>query len=151
MHSFSGQLLLVTLIQGEKKHTSHSCSYPKDGHKRDTTKANNMVAIQANKELCVGATSLNNSEKFEDCHTPPLLERHETAIVDSGCTGYFLLINAPFRNKFKSRNPLRVSFPNGETMESTHTASLDIPELSEAASVAHIFSGIANHSLFSVG
>jgi hypothetical protein len=36
-------------------------------------------------------------------------------------------------------------------MESTHTASLDIPELDKAASMAHIFSGMVNHSLLSVG
>jgi hypothetical protein len=36
-------------------------------------------------------------------------------------------------------------------MESTHTASLDIPELNKAASIAHIFPGMANHSLLSVG
>jgi hypothetical protein len=36
-------------------------------------------------------------------------------------------------------------------MESTHTASLEIPELSEAASVAHGFPALANDSLLSVG
>jgi hypothetical protein len=32
-----------------------------------------------------------------------------------------------------------------------HTASLDIPELRKAASIAHILPGMANHSLLSVG
>jgi hypothetical protein len=41
--------------------------------------------------------------------------------------------------------------PNGATMESSHTAELDIPELNANASKAHIFPGIANHSLLSVG
>jgi hypothetical protein len=36
-------------------------------------------------------------------------------------------------------------------MDSTQTASLDIPELSEAASVAHFFPGMANHYFLSVG
>jgi hypothetical protein len=36
-------------------------------------------------------------------------------------------------------------------MESSHTAELDIPELNAAASKAHIFPGMANHSLLSVG
>jgi hypothetical protein len=35
-------------------------------------------------------------------------------------------------------------------MESTHTASLDIPKLNKSASIAHIFSGMVNHSLLSV-
>jgi hypothetical protein len=88
---------------------------------------------------------------FEDYRTPPILKPHETEIVDSGCTGHFLLANAPCLNKFKSHNPLTVRLPNGATMESTHTASLDIPELNKAASIAHIFLGMANHSLLSVG
>jgi hypothetical protein len=88
---------------------------------------------------------------FEDCRTPPLLKPHETAIVDSGCKGHFMLINAPCLNKIKSQNPLTVRLPNGVTVESTHTASLDIPKLNKAASIAHIFPGMANHSLLSVG
>jgi hypothetical protein len=88
---------------------------------------------------------------FEDCRTPPLLEPHETAIVDSGCTGHFLLVNAPCLNKFKSQNPLTVRLPNGATMESNHTASLDIPKLNKASSMVRIFTGMANHYLLSVG
>jgi hypothetical protein len=88
---------------------------------------------------------------FEVCRTPPLLKQHETAIVDSGCTGHFILVNAPCLNKVKSRNPLTVRLPNGATMESSHTAELDIPELNAAASKAHVFPGMTNHSLLSVG
>jgi hypothetical protein len=36
-------------------------------------------------------------------------------------------------------------------MDSSHTAELDIPELNAAASKAHVFPGMANHSLLSVG
>jgi hypothetical protein len=71
--------------------------------------------------------------------------------VDSGCTGHFLLINAPCLKKVKSWTPLAVRLPNGATMESSHTAELDIPELNAAASNAHVFPGMANHSLLSVG
>jgi hypothetical protein len=88
---------------------------------------------------------------FEDCRIPPLLKPHETAIVDSGCTGHFLLVNTPCLNKIKSQNPLTVRLPNGATMESSHTAALNIPELNKAASIAHISPGMANHSLLSVG
>jgi hypothetical protein len=97
------------------------------------------------------ATSKHNSKKFEDCCTPPLLHHHDTVIVDSGCSENFLFINAPCCNSTKYVNPLRVIFPNGDTMDSTHTASLDIPELSEAASVAHVFPDVENNSLLSVG
>jgi hypothetical protein len=99
----------------------------------------------------LGATSKNNSKTFDDCHTPPLLKNNETALVDSGCTGHFLLSNAQSLNKKVTNNPLTVIFPNGQTMESTHTAFLYIPELSKAASAAHIFSAMENNSLLSVG
>jgi hypothetical protein len=46
---------------------------------------------------------------------------------------------------------LTVRLPNGATMESSHTADLDIPELNAAASKANVFPGMAHHSLFSVG
>jgi hypothetical protein len=44
-----------------------------------------------------------------------------------------------------------VRLPNGATMESSHTAELDIPELNAAAYIAHVFPGMANHTLLSVG
>jgi hypothetical protein len=71
-------------------------------------------------------------------------------MVDSGCTVHFLLVNAPCLNKVKSLTPLTVCLPNGATMESSHTSDLDIPELNAAASNAHVFPGMANHSLLSV-
>jgi hypothetical protein len=71
--------------------------------------------------------------------------------VEYGCTGHFLLVNAPCLNKVKSRTPLTVRLPNGATLESSHTAELDIPELNAAASKAHVFPGMANHYLLSVG
>jgi hypothetical protein len=46
---------------------------------------------------------------------------------------------------------LTVRLPNGATMESYHTDELYIPELNAAASKAHVFPGMANHSLLSVG
>jgi hypothetical protein len=47
--------------------------------------------------------------------------------------------------KVKSQNPLTVRLPNGATMESSHTSALNISELSAAASIAHVFRGIASH------
>jgi hypothetical protein len=71
--------------------------------------------------------------------------------VDSGFTGHFLLVTAPCLNKVISRNPLTVRLPNGATMESSHTADLDIPGLNAAASKAHVFPDMVSHSLLSVG
>jgi hypothetical protein len=71
--------------------------------------------------------------------------------MDSGCTGHFLLVNVPCLKKVKSSTPLTVRLPNGATVESYHADELDIPELNAAASKAHVFPRMANHSLLSVG
>jgi hypothetical protein len=93
----------------------------------------------------------DNFKKINQClktvEHPTLLKTHETAIVDYGCTGHFLLVNTPCLNKVKYQNPLTVRLPNGATMESSHNAALDIPELNTAASIAQVFPGMANHSL----
>jgi hypothetical protein len=44
-----------------------------------------------------------------------------------------------------------VRLPNGATMESSHTADLDIPKLNAAASKAHFCPEMENHSLLSIG
>jgi hypothetical protein len=54
-------------------------------------------------------------------------------------------------NKVKSQTPLTVRLSSGATMESSHTAELDIPELNAAAYKSRVFPGMANHSLLSVG
>jgi hypothetical protein len=71
--------------------------------------------------------------------------------MDLGCTGHFLLVNAPCFNKVESRTPLTVRLPNGATMESSHTTDLDIPKLNAAASKSNVLPGMAHHSLLSVG
>jgi hypothetical protein len=71
--------------------------------------------------------------------------------VDSGCTGHFLLVNVPCLNKVKSRTPLTVRLPSGATMESSHTAKLEIPRVSAPPSKAHYSPGMSSHSLLSAG
>jgi hypothetical protein len=83
------------------------------------------------------AETLKNKKTFEVCRTPPLPEQHETAIVDFGCTGHFILVNAPCLNSVESQTPLMVRLPNGATMESSHTGDLGIPELNAAVSNAY--------------
>jgi hypothetical protein len=134
-----------------KTHTSLTCNTRYPGHKADATRDDNMGGNQTNKEWCVGGATLNNKTMFEVFRTPPLLAQHETAIVDSGCTSHFILVNTPGLNKVKSWNPLTVRLPNGATMESSHTADLGIPILNAASSKAHVSPGMAHHSLLSVG
>jgi hypothetical protein len=95
--------------------------------------------------------SKNNNEKIDDFRTPSPLKHNETALVDSGCTGQFLLSYAPCFNKTLTTNPLTVRLPNGQTMKFMHTATLDITQLSESAKAAHIFPAMENNSLLSVG
>jgi hypothetical protein len=71
---------------------------------------------------------------FEDCRTPPIIKPHKTAIVE------------PF---YVSQ---RAMFEQSQVSKSVNsTAELYIPELNKAASIAHVFPGMANHSLLSFG
>jgi hypothetical protein len=85
------------------------------------------------------AATLSYNTIFEECRTPPILKPHETSIVDSGCTGHFMLVNAPCLKKNQYQHPLTVRLPNSATMESTRTATLDISELNKAACIALFF------------
>ena len=46
--------------------------------------------------------------------------------------------------------PLIAPFSNGDKVQSTHTCTLDLPNLSPDARAAHIIPGLASHSLLSV-
>jgi hypothetical protein len=74
-----------------------------------------------------------------------------TALLDSGCTSHFLLASAKCSNNKSTATPLAVRLPNGDTITSTHTATLNMPSLPHAARQAHILPGLAQHSLLSVG
>ena len=57
------------------------------------------------------------------------------------------MLAAPCRNRRETRNPVRVTIPNGKTIESTHERELRIEALPEAARHVHMLPGLANHSL----
>jgi hypothetical protein len=61
------------------------------------------------------------------------------------------MANTKCSNKQYTTTPWEVRLPNGETIMSTHTATLNIPSLSQAARLAHILPGLAQHLLLSVG
>ena len=75
---------------------------------------------------------------------------HEWAILDSGATSHFLLTTAPTTNKKAALNPLHVTMPDGDQVQSTHTCDLDIPQLPANARDGHIVPGLAAHSLLSI-
>jgi hypothetical protein len=71
--------------------------------------------------------------------------------LESGCTAHLLLANAQCTNKLLTETPLEVRLPNGATIASTHTTTLNLPSLTHASRQAHILPGLAQRSLLFVG
>jgi hypothetical protein len=76
--------------------------------------------------------------------------RTSTAIADSGCTGHLLQVDSLCLNKTPTSNGLRVLLPDGSTIQATHTALLDMPNLPIAARQAHIFPQLKHNALISI-
>ena len=76
----------------------------------------------------------------------------EWEILDSGATSNFLVSDAPVTNIRPVVNPLSVKIPNGQSVASTHTCELNLPNLPHNARLrlGHILPGLASHSLVSV-
>jgi hypothetical protein len=60
------------------------------------------------------------------------------------------LPNATIHNKRKATNPLNITLPDGNIIQSTHIGNLNLPGLNEEATRAHIVPGLAHSSLLSV-
>ena len=75
---------------------------------------------------------------------------HTWAILDSGATGHFLVTMAPKSSVSPENNPIRVALPTGDTVQSTHTCTLALPQLPAKARGGHIIPGLAAYSLLSV-
>lgn len=131
----------------EHNHNRNNYTPPISSQKWEATRQYKMGRFHANTEWWVGMRSKNSSKTFEDCHAPPLLAHHDTSILDSGCTGHFLLINNQCCKKTKNASPLCVRMSIRDAMDSKHTALLKIPELYEAASLSYVFPDMANNSL----
>ena len=56
----------------------------------------------------------------------------------------------PKRSVSPADKPLRVSLPNGDTVQSTYTCTLALPQLTAKARCGHIILGLAAYSLLSV-
>jgi hypothetical protein len=72
------------------------------------------------------------------------------AILDSGATSHFLTTNAPATNIVLAAVPLIARLPNGDKVQSTHTCTLNLPDLPAGAQAVHVIPGLASHSLLSV-
>jgi hypothetical protein len=86
--------------------------------------------------------------------TPPLpipIAPPTSVIVDTGCTGHFLMMQGPYRNPVPANPAIHVTLPSGQSIQSTHTAELDIPHLPRDARTCHVFPDLTAGSLLSVG
>ena len=72
------------------------------------------------------------------------------AILDSGATSHFLIVEAPMRQSEVAGDPLIVRLPDGARVKSTHTCELNLSQLPRTARIGHIIPGLASHSLLSV-
>ena len=72
------------------------------------------------------------------------------AILDSGATSHFLMVNSPAINRRPTASPINVTLPNGEQIQTSDICELDIPTLPTKAREAHIVPGLNSHALVSV-
>ena len=56
-----------------------------------------------------------------------------TALSDSGATSHFLVEGAQVTNKRITVQPITITLPDGNTLQSTHTCNVDIPWIRGAA------------------
>ena len=80
-------------------------------------------------------------QQFISCNTlVPALKPSDKirSIVDSGCASHFIVLNKPCINKVPTKHGISVRLPNGETMQSTHTTMLPLPQLPLAARQSHV-------------
>lgn len=79
------------------------------------------------------------------------LNKHDTAIIDSGCSGNYLRDDAPVVNRDTTSPSIIASTPNGSTIRSSCSALLPDTALPTQARKSTIFPGLTNQSLLSVG
>ena len=73
-------------------------------------------------------------------------------IVDTGCTGHYIHSLTPHHNRQPSIPGITVLLPNGDTITSTHTATLTLhAALPPSATIAHIFPSLSSGALLSIG
>ena len=72
------------------------------------------------------------------------------AILDSGATSHFLFTTSPITNITPSSRSLNVKLPDYACVSSTHTCTLNLPQLPTRAREGYIIPGLALHSLMSV-
>jgi hypothetical protein len=116
-----------------------------------THSANSTVTTTTaitNKPLHTNNTNNNNNYSSSTQDTTSL------ANADTGATGHFMAISdLPYLiNITPVAQPLTVTLPDGSTMQSTHTAELNFPQIPPTARTCHVFPALAaTGSLLSIG
>jgi len=72
-------------------------------------------------------------------------------VLDGGSTVHFGTVDVAVIDKRPTTDPIKVTFPNGSIMESTHEAEIDAPALPLAACKIHILPELSAGFLLSIG
>ncbi len=64
------------------------------------------------------------------------------AILNSGATSHFLTTNALATNIILAAVPLIACLPNDDKVQSTHTCTLDLPDIQPSARADHVIPGL---------
>ena len=72
-------------------------------------------------------------------------------IADSGCSDHYAATNADVKNIRPAQKKIKVMLPNGENIESSHTAQLNISNIPAPAQVCHLFPAMKDKILISLG
>ena len=93
-------------------------------------------------------------------HTPPKIflkifdvtraNINEWAVLDSGVTSHFLVVDVIASKVTPADNPTTGTIPDGTTLRSIHVHKLDLPTLPMTAIIRHVSAGLASHSLCNV-
>jgi hypothetical protein len=73
------------------------------------------------------------------------------AIIDTGTTGHYLLLDSTCVDKRITTQPIHVMLPDGSAIQSSHEAVLPFPQLPQATLKAHIFPDLRGQALLSMG
>ncbi|KAI2490331.1 hypothetical protein MHU86_24250 [Fragilaria crotonensis] len=115
----------------------------------DTTGLNHSPKLVVALSLSL-STSLP-SPFLDPASAPPIHDISSLCIADTGCTGHYIHITTPHFDRTIANPSISVLLPDGSTIHSTHTATLDLPLLPPAARFAHIFPTLSSGSLLSIG
>jgi hypothetical protein len=140
-----------------KKQTSLNCRNNAPGHKEEATRENNMGGSQNGKPTSTWQAGANEKAEINEIinidaitRTPPLAT-NKPAIFDSGTMGHYILLDTACINKWSATKPISVKLPNGQYIESLHVAMLPFPNLPAKALEAHVFPGLNDQALLSIG